>query len=162
MARWSAARASRRTSSWRSRAFMAENPRNLLKPAAVGAPSHAAENRISLIQNDTMNRRVATIISARRRPRPAWSSQALARQAREVAMTDKNTPDDNNPIARRNFLLGASTAVAAGLAPTAAAQAQQPAAAAAADATGSEPATRLTLTRGGAGVLAARGGQVGP
>ena len=30
-------------------------------------------------------------------------------------MTDKNAPDDNNPIARRNFLLGASTAVAAGL-----------------------------------------------
>ena len=31
-------------------------------------------------------------------------------------MTDKKAPDDNNPIARRNFLLGASTAVAAGLA----------------------------------------------
>ena len=28
-------------------------------------------------------------------------------------MTDKNALDDNNPIARRNFLLGASTAVAA-------------------------------------------------
>src|SRR6516162_9449447 len=80
--------------------------------------------------------------------------QALARQAREVAMTDKNAPDDNNPIARRNFLSGASTAVAAGLAPTAAAQAQQPAAAAA-DATGSEPTTYLTLTQAEAAFFAA-------
>ena len=39
-------------------------------------------------------------------------------------MTDK-TQDDNNPIARRNFLLGAGTAVAAGLAPPAPAEAQQ-------------------------------------
>jgi len=70
-------------------------------------------------------------------------------------MTDKNAPDDNNPIARRNFLLGASTAVAAGLAPTAAAQAQQPAAAAAADATGSEPTTYLTLTQAEAAFFAA-------
>ena len=70
-------------------------------------------------------------------------------------MTDKNAPDDNNPIARRNFLLGASTAVAAGLAPTAAAQAQQPAAAAAADAAGSEPATYLTLTQAEAAFFAA-------
>src|SRR5215467_7269976 len=68
-------------------------------------------------------------------------------------MTDKNAPDDNNPIARRNFLLGASTAVAAGLAPTAAAQAQQPAAAAAADATGSEPTTYLTLTGSDCGIV---------
>ena len=37
-------------------------------------------------------------------------------------MTDK-TQDDNNPIARRNFLLGAGTAVAAGLAPPAPAEA---------------------------------------
>src|SRR5262245_40793113 len=35
-------------------------------------------------------------------------------------------PDDKAPIARRNFLLGASTAVAAGLAPTAPAEAQHP------------------------------------
>ena len=63
-------------------------------------------------------------------------------------MTDKNAPDDNNPIARRNFLLGASTTVAAGLAPTASAQAQQPTAAApAAPAAGSEPATYLTLSQ---------------
>jgi gluconate 2-dehydrogenase gamma chain len=45
-------------------------------------------------------------------------------------MAEKTTPDENNPIARRNFLLGASTAVAAGLAPNGAAQAQQPTAAA--------------------------------
>jgi gluconate 2-dehydrogenase gamma chain len=71
-------------------------------------------------------------------------------------MTDKNAPDDNNPIARRNFLLGASTAVAAGLAPTAPAPAQQPsAAAAAAPAADSEPATYLTLTQAEAAFFAA-------
>src|SRR6516162_4304442 len=59
-------------------------------------------------------------------------------------MTDKNAPDDNNPIARRNFLLGASTAVAAGLAPTAPAQAQQPTAAAPAPAPEAEPFVTLT------------------
>jgi len=81
-------------------------------------------------------------------PRHRIEHQALARQAREVAMTDNNMPDDNNPIARRNFLLGAGTAVAAGLAPTAPVQAQQPAAAApAVPAAGSEPATYVTLTQ---------------
>src|SRR5215831_14178151 len=59
-------------------------------------------------------------------------------------MTDKNAPDDNNPIARRNFLLGASTAVAAGLTPTAPAQAQQSTAAAPAPAP--EPDQFVTLT----------------
>jgi len=58
-------------------------------------------------------------------------------------MAEKSKPDDNIPIARRDFLRGAGTAVAAGVAPAAAAQAQQPAAASAA---GSEPATYLTLT----------------
>src|SRR5262249_17235970 len=82
--------------------------------------------------------------------------QALARQTGEVAMTDKDTPDESNPIARRNFLLGASTALAAGLAPTAPPQAQQPAAAAsAAPAAGSEPATYLTLTQAEAAFFAA-------
>ena len=71
-------------------------------------------------------------------------------------MTDKNTPDESNPIARRNFLLGASTAVAAGLAPTAPAQAQQAAAAAAAvPAAGNEPTTYLTLTQAEAAFFAA-------
>ena len=58
-------------------------------------------------------------------------------------MAEKSKPNDNNPIARRDFLRGAGTAVAAGVAPAAAAQAQQPAATPAA---GSEPATYLTLT----------------
>jgi gluconate 2-dehydrogenase gamma chain len=62
-------------------------------------------------------------------------------------MADKSTPDDNNPIARRNFLLGASTTVAAGLAPSAAAPAQQAASAAStAPAQASEPTSYLTLT----------------
>jgi gluconate 2-dehydrogenase gamma chain len=41
-------------------------------------------------------------------------------------LPDISTSDDKTPIARRNFLLGAGTAVAAGLAPTAPAQAQTP------------------------------------
>ena len=43
-------------------------------------------------------------------------------------MTEKSKPDDRNPIARRNFLLGAGTAVATAVNPGVAAQAQQPAA----------------------------------
>jgi gluconate 2-dehydrogenase gamma chain len=43
----------------------------------------------------------------------------------DTTTSDKAT-DDKAPIARRNFLLGASTAVAAGLAPTAPAEAQHP------------------------------------
>jgi hypothetical protein len=39
-------------------------------------------------------------------------------------MAEKTTADESSPIRRRNFLLGASTAVAAGLAPPAAAPAQ--------------------------------------
>ena len=58
-------------------------------------------------------------------------------------MTDKKTPDDGAPIARRNFLLGAGTAVAAGVAPTAAVEAQTPQPAPAAP---PDPETRLTLT----------------
>jgi hypothetical protein len=41
-------------------------------------------------------------------------------------MADDQTTDDTASIARRNFLLGAGTAVAAGLTPTASAEAQQP------------------------------------
>jgi gluconate 2-dehydrogenase gamma chain len=63
-------------------------------------------------------------------------------------MANKSTPDDNNPIARRNFLLGASTAVAAGLAPppTAASAQQAASAASTAPAQASEPTSYLTLT----------------
>ena len=55
--------------------------------------------------------------------------------------------DDNNPIARRNFLVGAGTAVAAGLTPAASADAQQAAPPAAAQpAKANEPDGHLTLT----------------
>ena len=62
---------------------------------------------------------------------PAASGIKLERGKQgRFAMTEKTTPDENadenNPIARRNFLLGAGTAVAAGLAPSGALQAQQP------------------------------------
>jgi len=71
-------------------------------------------------------------------------------------MTDKAKPGEHNPIGRRRFLLGASTAVAAGVAPTAAAQAQQQGApAAAAAASGSEPTAYLTLTEAEAAFFAA-------
>ena len=64
--------------------------------------------------------------------------------------------DDSNPIARRNFLVGAGTAVAAGLTPTASAQAQQtPAAPAAAPAAAKEPEGHLTLTATEAAFLSA-------
>jgi gluconate 2-dehydrogenase gamma chain len=77
----------------------------------------------------------------------------------EVAMTNKKTPDetpagnraadkgtsDESPIARRHFLLGAGTAVAAGLAPAAPAEAQTPQASPAAP-PATEPEPLLTLT----------------
>ncbi len=81
---------------------------------------------------------------------PAASGIKLERGKQgRFAMTEKTTPDDNadenNPIARRNFLLGAGTAVAAGLAPSGAAQAQQPTAAASPAPT-PEPEQFVTLT----------------
>jgi gluconate 2-dehydrogenase gamma chain len=57
-------------------------------------------------------------------------------------MSEK-TPDDALPIARRNFLLGAGTAVAAGMTPSAPAEAQVPAASLP---VAPEPEPRLTLT----------------
>jgi gluconate 2-dehydrogenase gamma chain len=71
---------------------------------------------------------------------------AVDRTAIEKPAIDK-TADDKSPIARRNFLMGAGTAVAAGLAPAARAEAQQPKAApaAAAPAPGG-PEGYLTLT----------------
>jgi gluconate 2-dehydrogenase gamma chain len=57
------------------------------------------------------------------------------------------TADDKTPIARRNFLLGAGTAVAAGLAPTPPAQAQTPPPAlGASPAIDSEPLLTLTAS----------------
>jgi len=62
-------------------------------------------------------------------------------------MAEKTTVDESSPIRRRNFLLGAGTAVAAGLAPPAAAPAQPAASSAStAPATASGPTTYLTLT----------------
>src|SRR5262245_53171509 len=65
-------------------------------------------------------------------------------------MTDQKTPDpktvdETNPIPRRNFLLGAGTAVATGLAPAAPAQVQAPQTAPAAAAP-PDPEPLLTLT----------------
>ena len=60
-------------------------------------------------------------------------------------MTNKKPSDDGGPIARRNFLLGAGTAVAAGLAPTAQVEAQNPPAPPAA-AAAPDPEPLLTLT----------------
>src|SRR6266851_2055453 len=61
--------------------------------------------------------------------------------------TSDQAPDDQAPIARRNFLLGAGTAVAAGLAPSAPAEAQAPQAApAASPVADAEPLLTLTAT----------------
>jgi len=91
-----------------------------------------------------MFRRV--VVSARA-PRPRTRLQARRGKAWEVAMAEKTTADESSPIRRRNFLLGAGTAVAAGLAPPAAAPAQPAASSAStAAATASEPPTYLTLT----------------
>jgi gluconate 2-dehydrogenase gamma chain len=60
---------------------------------------------------------------------------------------DNRTADDKTPIARRNFLLGAGTAVAAGLAPTSPAPAQTPPpASGASPAIDSEPLLTLTAS----------------
>ena len=62
-------------------------------------------------------------------------------------MAERKTTDDNPAIARRNFLLSAGGAVAAGLTPTAAAEAQQATTATAGNATGTnQPEPYLTLT----------------
>jgi len=55
-------------------------------------------------------------------------------------------PDDQPPIARRNFLLGAGTAVAAGLAPTAPVEAQQAKPAATPPTTNEDALLTLTAT----------------
>jgi len=60
-------------------------------------------------------------------------------------MTDGKRPDDTYPIARRSFLVGAGTAVAASLTPAEQASAQQPKPAAA-PAAASEPEGYLILT----------------
>jgi gluconate 2-dehydrogenase gamma chain len=62
-------------------------------------------------------------------------------------LADNRTADDKTPIARRNFLLGAGTAVAAGLAPTAPVEAQTPQPApAASPVPDTEPLLTLTAT----------------
>ena len=57
-----------------------------------------------------------------------------------------NSTDDGQPIPRRNFLLGAGTAVAAGLAPTPGAQAQTPQRASTAPVVAPDSEPLLTLT----------------
>jgi gluconate 2-dehydrogenase gamma chain len=71
-----------------------------------------------------------------------------------VARTDGKRPDDINPIARRSFLVGAGTAVAASLTPAEQASAQQPKPAAAPPAA-SEPEGYLILTAPEAAFLSA-------
>jgi len=74
-------------------------------------------------------------------------------QAAAVQAAETKHNEETAPIARRNFLLGAGTAVAAGLATPADAQQAKPAAAAAHAA--SEGAAHLTLTENEAAFFAA-------
>jgi gluconate 2-dehydrogenase gamma chain len=78
---------------------------------------------------------------------PAGGKHGEVTMKNEKIQRDKNT-DDAQPIPRRNFLLGAGTAVAAGLAPTQGAQAQtpQPASTAPVVAPDSEPLLTLTAS----------------
>src|SRR5262245_12490118 len=62
----------------------------------------------------------------------------------EGTVTGKNKPDDAGPIGRRNVLLGAGTAVAAGLAPATAAESQTAQSAVAAAPADPEPLLTLT------------------
>jgi gluconate 2-dehydrogenase gamma chain len=110
-------------------------------------PSRARQNQFSLIQNNEAPR-------GGHAPRGEVRAIQAARRQREVAMTDKKTPDDINPIPRRSFLVGAGTAVAASLTPAEPAQAQQ-AKPAAAPAAASEPEAYLTLTAPEAAFLSA-------
>src|SRR5215470_12816510 len=75
-------------------------------------------------------------------------------QAAAVQAAETKHNDETAPIARRNFLLGAGTAVAAGLATPADAQQPKPATAAPAHAA-SEGAAHLTLTENEAAFFAA-------
>ena len=78
-------------------------------------------------------------------------------------MTDKRTSDDKIPIGRRNFLLGAGTAVATGLAPTAPTEAQNPQQTPAAPpAPAPEPLLTLTATEHAFFAAAARSGGKDP
>jgi gluconate 2-dehydrogenase gamma chain len=78
---------------------------------------------------------------------PAGGKHGEVTMKNEKIQRDKST-DDAQPIPRRNFLLGAGTAVAAGLAPTQGAQAQtpQPASTAPVVASVSEPLLTLTAS----------------
>ena len=76
-------------------------------------------------------------------------------QAAAVQAAETRNSDDTPPIARRNFLLGAGTAVAAGLATPAEAQQPKATPAASASAVAGEPEGHLTLTAPEAAFFAA-------
>jgi gluconate 2-dehydrogenase gamma chain len=78
-------------------------------------------------------------------PEPTGGKHGEVIMKNEKIQRDKST-DDAQPIPRRNFLLGAGTAVAAGLAPTPGAQAQTPQPASTAPVVASDSEPLLTLT----------------
>src|SRR6516162_1873840 len=72
-------------------------------------------------------------------------SDNMEQTAREISMADDGM-NDRAPVARRDFLLGAGTAVAAGLAPASAGSAEQSSAGPAPAAAAPEPDAFVTLT----------------
>src|SRR6516225_3005810 len=72
------------------------------------------------------------------------SSDNMEQTAREISMADDDGTNDRAPVARRDFLLGAGTAVAAGLAPASAGSAEQ--SSAAPPPAAAEPDAFVTLT----------------
>src|SRR5262245_64381725 len=115
---------------WQSRTSIAEVQKLVEDRGRCGMPSAAPPARLKIGLVSFKTRRVSPRGGCHARACIAAWDIRLRAAAGEVAMAEKTTPDENNPIARRNFLFGASTAVAAGLAPNGAAQAQQPTAAA--------------------------------
>src|SRR6266849_9767520 len=143
---WLAARVLTRGSSWPSRAFTAKTEH----PVPTGWLPVLACTRERLLQSRYERR----IFSACRRIPAAWHRKGH----REISMDHEKSKRDTAPVARRDFLLGAGTAVAAGLSTAATSEAQPqaaPASSPAASTPAKEPDQVVTLTASEAAFIVA-------